>query len=131
MFHVLRKHRRLGSVAIVAALTVWLSAVLTSCLLAPAQPMPQSTAAAVESEAASASDDMGPCPGGVCATLQSDRDLAADHHAAPSTPKLLLVALFLAAVLFAVVRPRRDGPRPADPLLPKRSPLLRFYALRI
>lgn len=133
MFHVLRQHRRLIGLAVLATLTVWLSAMLASCLTAPMQRAPAAVATAMAGmePAAMIGSEMDECPGGLCATMQSDRELSAEHDIVPAAPKLILLALFFAATLFALARPQRVDPSPPDPHLPSRSPLLRFYALRI
>lgn len=131
MFYVLRKHRRLVSAAVLVALGVWLSAVLGNCLLAPAPPVLEAMAAAASGTASDSLSNMGPCPGGLCATMQSDREIVADQEIVPTAPKLLLVALLLVATLFAPVTARQGAPRPPGPPHPGRSPFLRFHALRI
>lgn len=132
MFHFLRTHRRLVTLAALATLVVWLSAVLAGCLLPSPHSMSPMGATVVPDvqvhEGMAAAPD---CPQGICATMESDREPTGDQEAVPATSKLPLVALLLAPVLFIAANPTRDGPKPPEPLLPKRSPALRFYALRI
>jgi hypothetical protein len=132
LFHFLRKYRRLFSIAVLATLVVWLSAVLVGCLLPSTQSMSASVAVTmVDMQPHANMAGTTPCPQGICAVMESDRELVADHEIVPTTSKLILAAPFLAVALFTVANPQRDGPRPPDPLLPGRSPTLRFYALRI
>lgn len=132
MFHFLRKHRRPLSVALLATMAVWLSTVLASCLLPSAQSMSQmEVVAAADMQPHEAMTAVPPCPQGVCAAMESDREPAGDHEIVPATPRLPLAALLLTAVLFIAANPPRGDPFPPEPLLPKRSPTLRFYALRI
>jgi len=114
---------------ILVMLTVWLSAMFAGCLLPGMQSLSDMAAVTVaDARSHAAMADGSP---GECALMQSDRRLAAGNEVAPTVPKPLLAVLILAVVILAVTDHRQDGPRPPDLLLPRRSPFLRFYALRI
>lgn len=132
MLPTLRKHRRPLSSAVLVALLVWLSVTFAGCLVPLTQSLSDlATAAVAHSRSPGTMHDRMPCPPGECALMQSERPLAAGNEIAPTAPKPLLAALILAVVLLSVADRRRDGPRAPDPLLPRRPPFLRFYALRI
>lgn len=132
MFHLLRKHRRLLSTAVLATVLIGLSAALVSCLLAAphASAMPM-VAAGHGVQLGEAAGSTAVCPDGACPLLQGDRQLTADHAVVPAVPEPPLIALFLALLLVLSARRPQRQPAPHPWLPAKASPFLRFYALRI
>ncbi|KAB7623684.1 hypothetical protein [Alkalilimnicola sp. S0819] len=135
MFHRLRKHRRLVSLALMVTLALWLSTVFAGCLR-PAAPAAVAdatpAAAAMEHHAHTAMPAMVVCPGGECPSMSGGNGPTLDQDALISSePTSPLPAAVPALVLFLASAPWRLKPALSDTPRPGRSPILRFYALRI
>lgn len=122
LFASLRRHRRLLSLVVLAALAVALALFLGRCLTAPS-----------ETSMTMSARDGGqlpiPCPEH-CAGEASTADNGAPGLVTPNNAASPWIAGVFFAVLILLAAPS-NSPVPPRPVLPKRPRALKFYALRI
>jgi hypothetical protein len=133
LFHSLRKHRRQFGAVAMTAFVAWLFVALVDCMH-PAAPLHHTVAIATAGAAShlEMADGAGLCAAETCALLQSIERHEGDDQPAPAMAQEKLLATVISVAIALLPAPSaREAPPAPDPLLPGRTPALRFYGLRI